>query len=113
MLVLKEFMESIDFRQSAADPCIFVKSTGADITIVAVYVDDLVIVMNTKETMRMIKESLAKRFKMKDLGELHYCLGINVEFDEEKKCLKMHQKQYIQLLLERYGLLQAKVASTP
>ena len=61
----------------------------------------------------MIKESLAKRFKMKDLGDLHYCLGINVEFDEEKKCLKMHQKQYIQLLLERYGLLQAKVASTP
>ena len=63
--------------------------------------------------MRRIKDSLATRFKMKDLGKLHYCLGIAVEYDEEKKCLWMHQRQYIQSLLERYGLSQAKTSTTP
>ena len=63
--------------------------------------------------MRRIKDSLATRFKMKDLGKLHYCLGITVEYDEEKKCLWMHQRQYIQSLLERYGLSQAKTSTTP
>ena len=50
---------------------------------------------------------------MKDLGKLHYCLGITVEYDKEKKCLWMHQRQYIQSLLERYGLSQAKTSTTP
>ena len=32
--------------------------------------------------MKIIKESLAKAFKMKDLGKLSYRLGINFEYDE-------------------------------
>ena len=29
--------------------------------------------------MQQIKESISNTFKMKDLGELHYCLGVNVD----------------------------------
>ena len=50
---------------------------------------------------------------MKDLGKLHYCLGITVGYDEGKRCLWMHQRQYIQSLLERYGLSQTKTSTTP
>ena len=52
-------------------------------------------------------------FKMKDLGKLHYCLGISIEYDKDKGHLWMHQRQYIQSLLERYGLSQAKPSVTP
>ena len=82
-------------------------------TIIAVYVDDLIIITKTPEKMRWIKNILATRFKMKDLGKLHYCLGITIEYDEKKKCLWMHQRQYIHSLLERYGLSQAKLSTTP
>ena len=111
--VFKEYMESTNFKQCTADPCIFIRSEGTDLTIISVYVDDLIIITKTPEMMRRIKDSLATRFKMKDLGKLHYCLGITVEYDEEKKCLWMHQRQYIQSLLERYGLSQAKTSTTP
>ena len=111
--VFKEHMESIDFRQCTADPCIFVKNEESDVTIVAVYVDDLIIIAKTDETMKKVKESLATRFKMKDLGKIHYCLGINIEYDEEKKQLWMHQKQYIESLLNKYGLSQVKTCTTP
>ena len=111
--VFKQYMESINFKQCTADPCIFVTGEEADLTIVAVYVDDLIVIAKTPETIKKIKESLAARFKMKDLGKLHYCLGISIQHDEERGSLWMDQRQYIQSLLKRYGLSQAKTATTP
>ena len=63
--------------------------------------------------MKKIKDSLAAHFKMKDLGKLHYFLGISIEHDKDGGYLWMHQRQYIQSLLERYGLSQAKPSATP
>ena len=81
--------------------------------IVAVYVDDLIIISKTAEEMRTIKKNLSARFKMKDMGRLHYCLGVNIEQDESNKCLWIHQKQYILKLIDKYGLSEAKTVSTP
>ena len=77
-------MESINFKQCAADPCSFVTGKETDLTIVAVYVYDLIVIAKTPETIKKIKESLTARFKMKDLGKLHYCLGISIQHDEER-----------------------------
>ena len=68
------------FKQSAADPCVFVWTTDT-VTIIAVYMDDLIVVAKTPEEMQEVKNILITRFKMKDMGELHYCLGISVEQD--------------------------------
>ena len=46
---------------------------------------------------------------MKDMGKLPYCLGVSIEQDEEHKC----QRQYILNMLEKYGLTNAKIVSTP
>ena len=64
---LRKYMETIHFKPSNADPCVYVRS-GEDMTIVAVYVDDLIIITKTPEETRKVKESLAARFKMKDIG---------------------------------------------
>ena len=106
--VFKQHMKSINFTQSTADPCVFISGKEADLTIIAVYVDGLINITKTPEAMKKIKESLAARFKMKNLGKLHYCLGISIQHDEERGHLWMDQRQYIQLLLERYGLTQAE-----
>ena len=39
---------------------------------------------------------------MKDMGQLHYCLGINFEVNEQG--ISLCQKQYLRKLLEKYGL---------
>ena len=67
----REFMMLLQFKQSTADPCIYVKTTDT-IVIVAVYGDDLIVMTKTAE-------DLALHFEMKDLGDLHYCLGISIE----------------------------------
>jgi len=32
---------------------------------------------------------------MKDMGELHYCLGVSIVQDRESESIWLHQKQYI------------------
>ena len=108
-----EYMETSNFRESAVDPCVFVRAEGTSVTIIAVYVDDLIIITKTLKKMEEVKGGLATQFKMKDLGELHYCLGISIEQSQESKCLWLHQKQYISSMLERYRLSDAKPATTP
>ena len=76
-------------------------------TIVAVYVYDLIVLMKALERMNRTKKILAEQFKMKDLGEIHYYLGINIQRNEDKKCFIMHQKQYILAVVEKYGLSEA------
>ena len=108
----REYMQIIHFKQSTADPCVYIRR-GETTTIVAVYVDDLIIMTKTMEEMEEVKESLAARFKMKDMGKLHYCLGISIQHDERKKCLWIHQRQYILNMIKKYGLSEAKQVSTP
>ena len=108
----QEYMNSIGFNQSGADPCVYIR-TASTMTIVAVYVDDLILITKTVEEMQEVKKSLAAQFKMKNMGELHYCLGVSIEQDKDRKCLWMHQKQYIQNMLEKHELTEAKTVSTP
>jgi len=71
---LDAFLTSKNLRlvRSDADHSLYV---GKDL-IIAVYVDDLKIMASNIELMRQVKESLSKEFKMTDLGEISYYLGI-------------------------------------
>ena len=58
--------------------CIYIK-TGDSLVIVAVYVDDLTLAAEDFDDMVAVKRELSSRFKMKDMGELHFILGMGVE----------------------------------
>ena len=110
--VFSEYMISLQFQQSTADPCVFVRNSDS-IAIVAVYIDNLIVIAETQKGMEKIKQALTLKFKMKDLGKLHFCLGVHITYDEEKGILLMHQKQYITKILEKYQMTEAKTVSTP
>ena len=71
---LHGFLESIRFVRLYSDHCIYFNAgTGV---IIAVWVDDLIILAKEMKEMDYVKKQLKKRFEMKDLGELEYFLGI-------------------------------------
>ena len=72
--------------------------------------DDLIIATKTPEEMQEVKQLLSLQFQMKDMGELHYCLGITIEQDKAEKSIHLHQKQYHLKMLK---LEDAKPVSTP
>jgi hypothetical protein len=46
--------------------------------LISLYVDDLILTGNAEKLIDEIKEQLSQVFEMKDLGELHYCLVLEV-----------------------------------
>ena len=106
------YLVKIGFKQTTADPCVYVRE-GNTLTIVAVYVDDLIILAENDDEMKSIKADLTKKFKMKDMGELHYCLGINILQDKKNKQIVLNQRQYIEKIIKKFGQEDAKTVCTP
>ena len=67
-----------NYQQSRADYSLFTKVTETDITLILVYVDDLLITGNSSTKLSELKTMLSQNFHMKDLGEVSYFLGLEV-----------------------------------
>ena len=60
-------------------PCEFIKKKEVNLTIIALYVDDLNLI-GTPEGLLETANYLNKEFEMKDLGKARYCLGLQIEY---------------------------------
>ncbi|KMQ82747.1 retrotransposon ty1-copia subclass [Lasius niger] len=97
---LDERLKSMRFKQSGADSCVYTLQNGNDITIVVIYVDDVIIAASNIEEMNEIKRQLSS-FEMKDLGRIHHCLGIR--FTQTNDSITMDQEKYTEEVLEKYN----------
>jgi hypothetical protein len=79
--------------------------------LISLYVDDLIITGNAKKLIDEIKEHLSKVFEMKDLGELHYCLGLEVWRNAGQTFVC--QSKYIREILKRFKMDQCKSSTVP
>ncbi len=70
------------------------KKTDHGIIVIVIYVDDLIITRDSDADISDLKKLLKQKFKMKDLGELRYFLGIEV----------IHSPKGIWLLQRQYAL---------
>jgi hypothetical protein len=83
--------------------------------IVAVYVDDLLIIGKTREVVKEFKLRLGKRVSMKGPGddEAKDYLGIEISRDRERGTLRLSQESYFKGVLTRYGLDRLNSISAP
>ncbi|GJW57228.1 ribonuclease H-like domain-containing protein [Tanacetum coccineum] len=72
---LSEALREVGFVQSKNDHSLFVKNAASVYLYLLVYVDDVITSTNEKE-IENFKQFLKNKFKIKDLGELKYFLGI-------------------------------------
>lgn len=79
--------------------------------VVLIYVDDLLIIGDDADLIQQTKEYLQYVFKIKDLGELKFFLGI--EFARSKEGILMHQRKYVLELISAMGLSGSKPAKVP
>jgi Reverse transcriptase (RNA-dependent DNA polymerase) len=90
---------------------LFTKNNSNGITVVLVYVDDLIITGDNQIEINCIKRDLKQKFDIKDLGKLKYFFGI--EIAHSFKGLFISQKKYMLDLLKETGKLGCKPISTP
>jgi hypothetical protein len=99
------------YTQCNGDHTVFYRHSGRHITILSVYVDDIIITGDDSFEMSQLKQKLSKEFEVKDLGQLRYFLGI--EIARSPKGIVLSQRKYVLDLLSDVGMLGCRVASTP
>ena len=109
--VLNDELIRNGFKQSLADPCMYVKHDGKDIVILLMWVDDIIIASSNVSMLGEVKAMLSQKFKMKDLGVISRFLGIDFKYVPGK--ITMDQEHYLSKVLERFGMTNCKPKSLP
>jgi hypothetical protein len=78
-----------------------------------IYVDDLIILVSNVSILKWLKSRLEDEFEMSDLGELHYCLGVEYERDRANRTISMSQSKYIEEVLKCFNMEECKPIGTP
>jgi hypothetical protein len=89
---MDQVLLSIQFKRLQTDACVYVLRDGDLMMFVALYVDDLLLLSNSSARLSVLKQDLAKKFEMKDMGEAHFILGIEIERNRSTRTLCLSQK---------------------
>ena len=81
--------------------------------IITIYVDNLLILANSMETMNKFKVELSNAFDMMDCGEIKYFLGIRVMCDRKTQTITIDQSHFANQIITRFNMTDAKPISTP
>ena len=104
-------LQSIGFIPSKADTSLFYYNRGKYRMFILVYVDDIIVASSSMEGTKALLKDLEKDFALKDLGELHYFLGIEVK--KRENGLMMSQSRYAEQIIRRASMHLSKPVSTP
>ena len=107
--LLSEYLLQKRYKNDSLCPCVFIKRSGSEFVIIAVYVDDLNIIGTTNELSEAVV-NLKKDFEMKNLGKTKLCLGLQIEHLENG--IFVHQSAYISKVLKRFYMDNAHPLST-
>ncbi|XP_073357847.1 uncharacterized protein [Aegilops tauschii subsp. strangulata] len=105
------FLQTLGFTLTRSDDSLFVYHHGVDTAYLLLYVDDIILTASTVALLQRLTAHLRDEFALKDLGPLHYFLGIEVVRWPDGFFL--HQQRYAHELLDRAGMLNCKPAPTP
>lgn len=108
---LNQSLLHMGFRKSQSDTSLFFLQNHSVTIYLLVYVDDIIITRSSQKIINQVISSLSRRFSIKDLGTLHYFLGIEVTRKAGE--LIMSQSQYIMDILRDSNMQESKGVATP
>ncbi|CAI7744494.1 unnamed protein product [Closterium sp. NIES-53] len=110
-LKLRGLLEEIGFTPSTADHSLFMLGEGEQRSFMVVYVDDILIFSPSSDLVKEVMLKLQDKFKCKALGDLSFYLGLHIERDVEKRCMRVHQRKYLEALAATFGQSEGHVAT--
>ncbi|CAI7873792.1 unnamed protein product [Closterium sp. NIES-53] len=110
-LKLRGVLEEIGFTPSTADHSLFILGEGEQRSFMVVYVDDILIFSPSSDLVKEVMLKLQDNFKCKALGDVSFYLGLHIERDVEKRCMRVHQRKYLEALAATFGQSEGHVAT--
>ncbi|CAI7858936.1 unnamed protein product [Closterium sp. NIES-54] len=108
---LREVLEEIGFTPSSADHSMFMLGEGEQRSFMVVYVDDILIFSPSSDLVKEVILKLQDKFKCKALGDVSFYLVLHIERDVEKRCMRVHQRKYLEALAANFGQSEGHVAT--
>eukprot|EP00253_Pinus_taeda_P026134 PITA_26134 len=106
---IDSYLMKLGFTRSEADPNLYFKVEDDKPLILVLYVDDLFLIAVDPLILKC-KRELAFEFEMKDLGLMHYFLGLEVWQKPGETFLS--QGKYVVKILERFSMVDCKPVTT-
>lgn len=114
--LFKATLEKLGFMHSKFDHGLFIfchKFDGANtVCLLAVHVDDGLGTTNST-SFTHLKDQIVKAFGIQDLGPVTTFIGFQFERERNTHSLWLHQKLYINNLLDEYSLHDCNSVTTP
>ena len=107
------FMIEHGYSRSKYDSCVYHrKLNDSSFVYLLLYVDGMLIATKNMSEVDKLKAQLKQEFEMKDLKTAKKILGMEIHRNRQEGKLFLYQK-YIEKVLERFGMLDAKPVKTP
>ncbi|KAH0766684.1 hypothetical protein KY285_002555 [Solanum tuberosum] len=107
-------LEDIDLEKllalCKADSSLFTLQAHKGSIFLLLYMDDIIITGSNPSHFSELVRQLGKKFAMKDLGPLHFFLGVEVKYFDEG--IHLSQSKYAAELLDKTEMTLAKVVAT-
>jgi hypothetical protein len=113
---LNEFIISLRYVRCKSDTCTYIKtSKNGDPIIIAVFVDDIIIVYMKVDEQEWFddKKAFMKMFKMKDLNDAEWILGIRITRDRLAQTIKLDHEIQINKSLKSFHMSECNPATSP
>jgi histone deacetylase 1/2 len=104
-------LQQLGFSPSKSDTSLFFLAKPEVTMFVLVYVDDIIVASSTQAAVSGLLRQLRGDFALKDLGDLHYFLGIEVK--KVADGITLSQGRYARDLLKRAGMEKCKGVASP
>jgi hypothetical protein len=108
---IDEHLHKLGFVKSLSEAMLYVKGTDANLIIVYVYVDDLLVRGSDKTLIEEFKTEMFNVFEMTDLGLMSYFLGMEVK--QSNDGIFICQQKYAKEILKKFHMESCKSISTP
>ena len=109
---LKTEIESMGFKESTADPGLFIKPSSPPAYLL-IYVDDILVITNNTSMLNSVKNQISTAFETRDLGPATFFLGIDIIRDRTTKTIKLTQTRHTTDLLSKFNMEKSKPFDTP
>ena len=107
--------QRVKVTRCKSDRCLYVRLEqdgrgNFSFPIIAIYVDDFILTLNSSNLLELMKQELMVNYNMTDLGDLSWCLGIQVT--EGDDAVLLYQSAYVTRLVEILGMHDCKAIKT-
>ena len=108
---LNAVLQSMQFKQSVHDPCLYIYKQEKTYTLLVIVVDDILLATNDIKHAQRFEKEMTKIFDLKSMGVPKYMIGMNIKRSRNK--LQVSQEEYVRDIANRFEVNNCSPTKIP